>query len=277
LATFAIYLRAGREIYNKRQQLREFGSEINADNLPRNPFEEGAIHEQTDIAISYQNAHPVVDVNALGRQLSAADRRTSNPPKGQPQYSVAVSATPAVYRIGNMPPFPSIPKKPKTAKGDKESKAPKVDDNPQRRFAAIEASRAAWGYTKVAVLFFSAMLITWIPSSANRVYSVVYPGQISIALTFASAFVLPLQGFWNFLIYTTTSLEACKELLGMMGVRRYRHGPSHNHHHPSGNAFGMSNMGRGTRLPSVGGDKDISETDSTAELASRGGSIERRG
>jgi hypothetical protein len=53
-------------------------------------------------------------------------------------------------------------------------------------------------------------MVTWIPSSANRVYSYVHPGQISPGLEFASAFVLPLQGFWNGLIYATTSIPACK-------------------------------------------------------------------
>jgi hypothetical protein len=55
------------------------------------------------------------------------------------------------------------------------------------------------------------MMITWIPSSANRVYSVVHPGEVSLHLEYASAFVLPLQGFWNALIYAATSFPACKE------------------------------------------------------------------
>jgi len=54
------------------------------------------------------------------------------------------------------------------------------------------------------------MLVTWIPSSANRLYSVVNDGEVSLGLEYAAAFVLPLQGFWNALIYTTTSLAACK-------------------------------------------------------------------
>jgi hypothetical protein len=75
----------------------------------------------------------------------------------------------------------------------------------------MEANTAIWSYTKVAVLFFFAMMITWIPSSANRVFSVVRPGQVALPLEYASAFVLPLQGFWNALIYATTSLPACRE------------------------------------------------------------------
>jgi hypothetical protein len=76
--------------------------------------------------------------------------------------------------------------------------------------AATQTDNANWAYAKVAVLFFVALMVTWIPSSANRVYSYVHPGQISIGLEFASAFVLPLQGFWNGLIYATTSIPACK-------------------------------------------------------------------
>ncbi|KFY80643.1 hypothetical protein V499_00534 [Pseudogymnoascus sp. VKM F-103] len=270
LVTFGIYIRAGREIYNKRKQLRQFASsEIGPDMIPTNPFNHGAIHEQTDVAISYENTadHPTIDVNALGRQLSAADRRHSGQ-NGQPQYTVAVSAVPAVYKIGSMPPFPSVSKRPKKTKEEKE----RGEDPALKRYQTIEANRAAWGYTKVAVLFFSAMLITWIPSSANRLYGVAHPGQISIPLTYAAAFVLPLQGFWNCLIYMITSLNACKELLGWMGVKRYSDGTlRHGGHERRNNTFGMTNldMGRGTRIPSMAGDKDISETESTVELATQ--------
>lgn len=236
--------------------------------IPTNPFNQGAIHEQTDVAVSYETAadHPTIDVNALGRQLSAADRRHSGG-NGQPQYSVAVSAVPAVYKIGSMPPFPSAPKRPKKTKEEKE----RGEDPSIKRYQTIEANRAAWGYTKVAVLFFSAMLITWIPSSANRLYGVAHPGQISIPLTYAAAFVLPLQGFWNCLIYMITSLNACKELLGWMGMKRFSDGTLRHGGHERHNTFGMTDidMGKGTRIPSMAGDKDASETESTTELASQ--------
>ncbi|ELR05949.1 hypothetical protein VC83_08207 [Pseudogymnoascus destructans] len=269
LVTFGIYIRAGREIYNKRKQLRQFASsEIGPGMIPTNPFNQGAIHEQTVVAISYESTanHPTIDINDLGRQLSAADRRHSGQ-NGQPQYSVAVSAVPAVYKIGSMPPFPSVPKRPKKTKEEKE----RGDDPTLKRYQTIEASRAAWGYTKVAVLFFSAMLITWIPSSANRLYGVAHPGKISIPLTYAAAFVLPLQGFWNCLIYMITSLNACKELLGWMGLKRYSDGTLRHGGHERRNTFGMTNidMGRGTRIPSMAGDKDVSETESTVELATQ--------
>lgn len=75
-----------------------------------------------------------------------------------------------------------------------------------------ERDNAAWSYTKCALLFFTAMLITWIPSSANRVYSLTHHNSVSVPLEFMSVFVLPLQGFWNCLVYITTSWTACKNL-----------------------------------------------------------------
>lgn len=75
-----------------------------------------------------------------------------------------------------------------------------------------EVNNAAWAYTKCAILFFTALLITWIPSSANRVYSFVHVKKSSMPLEFMSAFVLPLQGWWNAVIYIVTSWRACKNL-----------------------------------------------------------------
>jgi hypothetical protein len=86
--------------------------------------------------------------------------------------------------------------------------------NASSRRRNFESHNAAWAYTKCAILFFSVLLITWIPSSGNRVYSMVNGGDVSKPLFFASAFVLPLQGFWNAIIYIVTSWAACKSLWG---------------------------------------------------------------
>lgn len=87
-----------------------------------------------------------------------------------------------------------------------------IPSNPVRRRQAYEINTAAWSYTKCAILFFSALLVTWIPSSANRVYSVVHGGETLEALEYMSALVLPLQGFWNAIIYVVTSWKACRML-----------------------------------------------------------------
>ncbi|KAH6623089.1 hypothetical protein F5144DRAFT_657239, partial [Chaetomium tenue] len=89
-----------------------------------------------------------------------------------------------------------------------------ADFRAHRRRNYYESHNATWSYTKCAILFFSVLLITWIPSSGNRVYSMLRGGDVSKPLFFASAFVLPLQGFWNAIIYVVTSWAACCSLWG---------------------------------------------------------------
>lgn len=88
--------------------------------------------------------------------------------------------------------------------------SPSVVQAKAKRRKNQEASTAAWAYTKCAILFFTALLVTWIPSSANRVYSLVHNGEALIVLEILSAIVLPLQGFWNAIIYLVTSWAAVK-------------------------------------------------------------------
>ncbi|PWW73287.1 hypothetical protein C7212DRAFT_217877 [Tuber magnatum] len=91
---------------------------------------------------------------------------------------------------------------------------PPAVNNRMPRNTAVEANTAAWAYCRCAMLFFLALLITWLPSSVNRIYNLVYPDATHFGLNFAAALVLPCQGFWNGLIYIVTTLPACKEFCG---------------------------------------------------------------
>ena len=51
-----------------------------------------------------------------------------------------------------------------------------------------------------------------VPSSINRVYSLIHPSLVSLPFTYASGIVLPLMGFWNAVIYVTTSWAAVRLL-----------------------------------------------------------------
>jgi len=244
--TFAIYFRAGKEIYKKRKQLANF-KRPPPDPMPiiHDPFTSMKTTEVHVTSESIENNPSPLDVATLGRRLDPDER---------PQYSVTVSSKPAIqYRIGNMPTFPSKHGLPKPQKSEY--------PQPTRRYAAVEANSAAWSYTKVAVLFFTALLVTWIPSSANRVYSVVHPDEISVPLTFASSFVLPLQGFWNAIIYIMTSLSACRQVWAFITGGR----TSTRSLAPI-TVFGQG-AGRGTRLSSRGAKS--SDSESMTELASR--------
>uniref|UniRef100_A0A8H7K7Q3 G-protein coupled receptors family 2 profile 2 domain-containing protein n=1 Tax=Bionectria ochroleuca TaxID=29856 RepID=A0A8H7K7Q3_BIOOC len=60
-------------------------------------------------------------------------------------------------------------------------------------------------YLRTSFIFAFAVLITWIPSSINRLYSLTHDNQVSFGLSLASGCVLPLQGVWNAIIYFSTS------------------------------------------------------------------------
>ena len=144
--------------------------------------------------------------------------------KGYDQYSVAIGSTPLGPGSETRPPM-----------------TPRAHSTVAQRNnrAAMEANRAAFGYTKVALLFFVSLLVTWVssprrllqtkadrptdrptpahkkpqvPSSTNRVYSVIHPSLVSLPTIYATGVVLPLMGFWNAVIYTTTSWQAVRLL-----------------------------------------------------------------
>lgn len=76
-----------------------------------------------------------------------------------------------------------------------------------------DPNNAIWRYTKAAFLFFTVILITWIPLSAHRAYSTIHVGVVHVPLQLAIGFLGPLQGFWNTIIYIAISWSHCKTLI----------------------------------------------------------------
>ncbi|KAG4437124.1 hypothetical protein IFR05_007386 [Cadophora sp. M221] len=115
--------------------------------------------------------------------------------------------------------FPADPKEKYTVNA---SAVPVIHAQPilSQRHNSHNADNALRIMGAVALFFFFIMLITWIPSSANRLFSVVHPKQVSLALEYAAACVLPMQGFWNCVIYIIISHEACAELWKNLKERR---------------------------------------------------------
>ncbi|KAH8890440.1 hypothetical protein GQ53DRAFT_591127, partial [Thozetella sp. PMI_491] len=60
-------------------------------------------------------------------------------------------------------------------------------------------------YLRTSFVFAISVLVTWTPSSINRVYTLVNPQGANYGLNLASAIVLPLQGVWNCVIFCATS------------------------------------------------------------------------
>lgn len=196
LCTFFIYIRAGRTIYEKRRQLHDFSSS-DPDPLSVNGDIMGTI-KTTEVRITTEIRNEPDDLDSNSHRLRASDTPEDGR-SAQDAYTITISAETDPYNSNNPAPAPFEPafqRRPVTT----------------ARRRMYEVNNAAWAYTKCALLFFTALLITWIPSSANRVYSFVHAKSSSPPLEFMSAFVLPLQGWWNAVIYVVTSWNACKSL-----------------------------------------------------------------
>lgn len=75
-------------------------------------------------------------------------------------------------------------------------------------------------YLRTSFVFAISILVTWTPSSINRVYTLIYPDKASYGLNIAAAVVLPLQGVWNAVIYFTTSWRIFREEIEATRVGR---------------------------------------------------------
>ncbi|KAH6648623.1 hypothetical protein BKA67DRAFT_538645 [Truncatella angustata] len=74
-------------------------------------------------------------------------------------------------------------------------------------------------YLRTSFIFAVSVLVTWTPSSINRVHDLVTRSSASFGLNLASSIVLPLQGLWNSVIFFTTSWKTLKEELQVAGNR----------------------------------------------------------
>jgi len=223
----AIYIRAGREIYKKRKKTLNFSSGDGIATNNNEPFS-----PTTDIFAPAFKTTEVVQTTELAHKpdsTTAGIPNETGPTKNtNVSYSVTISAEAPINDNDSLDGMDdtdtaagSVGSTAKSANNARTSSTiqppPTAVANIQarRRFQRnLEAHRATWSYAKCAILFFAALLITWIPSSGNRVYNMINDGDVSRPLFFASAFVLPLQGFWNAIIYSVTSWSACKELFG---------------------------------------------------------------
>ncbi|PTD10222.1 hypothetical protein FCULG_00007569 [Fusarium culmorum] len=193
IITLGIYIRSGGTIYRKRRQLLKAhasgagsGSGSRSGNLSYNDQRTTNYMKTTEVTVMHESIDKPEAVRLHSLRQKASIRVFKSTITGS-----AACANEAVQ--------PNNPRPPTRSGSD--------------------VYKATWAYTKVAMLFFAVILITWIPSSANRMYSFIHPHQVSKPLQFMSATVLPLQGFWNAVIYAVTSKDACKAILEERGLR----------------------------------------------------------
>ena len=180
MVSLSIYLLAGRFIFQKRHQLRAFN--VPVEDIPFTSYDPSTIKVTKEFASLPSSAPAIVSDVYLPKEKAGRFSDMSSK-----SYSVNVSSRPALPH--------------KLSSG-----------GVRRNRAAMEANRAAYNYTKIASLFFVSLLVTWVPSSINRVYSLIHPDSVSVDYAYAAGIVLSLMGFWNSVIYIATSHHACKVL-----------------------------------------------------------------
>lgn len=203
LASMTIYIMAGKEIFNKRQQLRAFrpggisgtavgddaggfrntagkgppdvsdpGSSVPSDDSKtvggdnNDPGPYALNFKTTDVEIT----STIVPLENMANAFLPGPNLMSNHNPGGPvgagigtdstmsgkayeQYSVNIGAQPmGSPQLGYMP----------TGAGALAGGGTEEQAKARRTRAAVEANRAARGYTKVALLFFVSLLVTWV-------------------------------------------------------------------------------------------------------------------
>lgn len=76
------------------------------------------------------------------------------------------------------------------------------------RFKVLDPVKRA--YLRTSFLFALSVLVTWIPSSINRIHGLIY-NDSPYAYNVGTATVLPLQGVWNAVIFFVTSWKVLRE------------------------------------------------------------------
>ncbi|POR35577.1 Cyclic AMP receptor-like protein A [Tolypocladium paradoxum] len=108
-------------------------------------------------------------------------------------------------------------------------------------------------YLRTSLLFAISVLVTWIPSSLNRIHSWL-DGTSPYEFHVATAAVLPLQGLWNFLIFFVTSWTVIK--------RRIRGKPTEVSQRSGDEAFGTADRTVDRERAARRDDTDFDDADS---------------
>ncbi|TVY88207.1 Cyclic AMP receptor-like protein A, partial [Lachnellula willkommii] len=202
LAALIIYVRVGVEIFQKRSQLRALsgGAADGTGTLTSTSHPDPETASPSPFTgLRTTEIEVVTTTTTCKSPIETPPESYTRPEKpaagGRDQYTITISAHDS--RPAPPPPTPRglFPRRPSSM------------------------DKVKWAYTKCAMLFAISILITWVPASANRVYGLRYPKSPSFALNICSAIVLPLQGFWNTVIYFTTSLSICRGVFARLRSR----------------------------------------------------------
>lgn len=208
LMTLFIYVKVGMVVFRwRKQQLRSSSHNSSAANFdkPGREYPMGDMgRRQYEVTITSQVPH-----NPEHKRVLSSPRNTWT--------DESVATGPTLNRFASVD---------ENTAGVRPTRVIVARPSPQ----VVDANKAALSYCKTAMLFFIALICVWyvptrdvrlslanlgvlrVPSTVNRVYTLVRPNNPKFGLEFSSGLVLPLQGCWNTVIYIVTSLPACKAL-----------------------------------------------------------------
>ncbi|KAK8191160.1 uncharacterized protein BKA78DRAFT_313546 [Phyllosticta capitalensis] len=244
LANFFIYAKTGGRIWRERRALQAFENSSDPGSVIENPFTtmtSNGVTRITEIQVTSEAIEESADSDRSGagsRTSFASNRDTGDAAISDPTPEQTLTRTPTTRswreRWAANPTAPvngqsdpastSVPKTPWVTETehtasisagrpmpqdlDVEGQRPTTGRKPS--LARLQPNRNALGYAVVSIWMFLAILLVWLPSSANRVYSLTHPNQTNFGLNLIAAIVLPMQGFCNLTIYIATSWNQCK-------------------------------------------------------------------
>lgn len=195
------------------------------------------VHIESDISPCDDHGHLIRQPPAHVATISKSDRNTAE--ATQPFHTMQLSTRTSVS---------ATPRSNKTSISQQLGKLKRTATTRLKRLDPVKMA-----YLRTSFVFGFAVLITWIPSSVNRLYSIANHGHINFQLSAVSGTVLPLQGVWNSLIFFTTSWRTVSHICNGTAETIFRRRSTRLvNEHPSRRRFGASLR---MRTPNVGRDR----------------------
>lgn len=216
LAALIIYVRVGIYVFHTRNQLHGFAHKSDPS-LPTDTGGKSPIPLQNTISNTSEATNKEYE-SEHDQPIFTGTRTTEiEVTHGSWENGIAINTGPISENPdpSDLNPMAAPTKNPDTNYRVTISALPRINTTmgrESRRGTAHSFDRIKWAYAKCAILFSISILVTWVPASVNRVYGLRFPDNPSFILNIGSALVLPLQGFWNTIIYFTTSLGICRSV-----------------------------------------------------------------
>lgn len=221
VSSMIIYIAIGVYVFRARNRLQQFnhcifglkhtsnGSTVTGGQSSQSGESkdiQGSVSIVTEVSITHSTTKSTFE--PIYRPITRLDRaftrshRNSNPWSVLPQNHHRASPSHATTRTV----VTSLPTRPSTSTGT--SSNPRQQHHLLDRFRVLDPVKRA--YLRTSFLFALSVLVTWIPSSINRIHGLIY-NDSPYAYNVGTATVLPLQGVWNAVIFFVTSWKVLRE------------------------------------------------------------------